>query len=76
MKKLKGIVNWFNDAKGYGYISSPHADLIFVHHTAIEGPGFKTLVEGQEVEFVIVTGPKGPQAFEVTKIGENLYDPK
>jgi len=71
MKKIKGIVDWFNDAKGYGYISSPHADAVFVHYTNIEGVGFKTLVEGQEVEFQIVYGPKGPQALSVNKIGES-----
>lgn len=76
MKKLKGIVDWFNDAKGYGYISSPHCDSLFVHYTEIVGTGFKTLVEGQEVEFSIVTGAKGPVAAEVRKIGEGLYDPK
>lgn len=70
MKKIKGIVNWFNDAKGYGYISSPHCDHLFVHYTSIEGVGFKTLSEGQEVEFVIVDGPNGPQAFNVKKIGD------
>lgn len=68
MKRLKGLVDWFNDAKGYGYISSPHAEKLFVHYTAIDGPGFKTLVEGQEVEFSIITGPKGPQACAVTKL--------
>lgn len=70
MKKIKGLVVWFNDSKGYGYISSPHADSIFVHYTAITGSGFKTLHEGQEVEFEIVTGPKGPQAVNVSKLGE------
>lgn len=76
MKKIKGIVTWFNDSKGYGYISSPHSESIFVHYTAIEGSGFKTLAEGQEVEFAIVTGPKGPQALHVNKIGVDLYDPQ
>lgn len=67
--KTKGTVKWFNDAKGYGFIqkdNSPNSD-IFVHYAAITGDGFKTLAEGQEVEFDLITGPKGPQAFEVVK---------
>lgn len=69
MKKIKGIVTSFNDAKGYGFISSPYSESLFVHYTAISGPGFKTLAEGQEVEFKIITGPGGPQASEVFKLG-------
>ena len=63
----KGNVKWFNDAKGYGFISRPDGPDVFVHHTAIQGEGFRTLSEGQEVEFDIVDGPKGLQAANVRK---------
>jgi CspA family cold shock protein len=63
----KGNVKWFNDAKGYGFISRPDGPDVFVHHTAIQGEGFRTLSEGQEVEFDIVEGPKGLQAANVRK---------
>jgi CspA family cold shock protein len=63
----KGSVKWFNDAKGYGFISRADGPDVFVHHTAIQGEGFRTLAEGQEVEFDIVEGPKGLQAANVRK---------
>jgi CspA family cold shock protein len=63
----KGNVKWFNDAKGYGFISRPDGPDVFVHHTAIMSEGFRTLSEGQEVEFEIVEGPKGLQAANVRK---------
>lgn len=63
----KGNVKWFNDAKGYGFISRPDGPDVFVHHTAIQGEGFRTLSEGQEVEFDITEGPKGLQAANVRK---------
>ncbi|MBS1959362.1 MAG: cold shock domain-containing protein [Bdellovibrionales bacterium] len=64
----KGTVKWFNDAKGYGFIQTEGtSDDIFVHYSAIQGDGFKTLSEGQMVDFELVTGPKGPQAFNVMK---------
>jgi CspA family cold shock protein len=63
----KGRVKWFNDAKGYGFISREDGPDVFVHHSAIMGEGFRTLAEGQEVEFEIVQGPKGLQASNVTK---------
>jgi len=63
----KGTVKWFNDAKGYGFISRPDGPDVFVHHTAIQSEGFRTLSEGQEVSFDIVEGPKGLQAANVTK---------
>lgn len=63
----KGNVKWFNDAKGYGFISRADGPDVFVHHTAIEGDGFRTLTEGQEVEFDIMEGPKGLQAANVRK---------
>lgn len=63
----KGNVKWFNDAKGYGFISRPDGPDVFVHHTAIIGEGYRTLSEGQEVEFDIMEGPKGLQAANVKK---------
>lgn len=66
--RSKGRVKWFNDQKGYGFIEQPNGEDLFVHHTAIQGQGFKTLEEGQEVEFDIVEGPKGLQAANVVKL--------
>lgn len=65
--RVNGKVKWFNDAKGYGFIERPDGDDVFVHYTAIAGAGFRSLTEGQEVEFDIVDGPKGKQAANVTK---------
>ena len=65
MEKETGIVKWFNDSKGYGFISRESGDDVFVHHTAIVGEGFKSLNEGDRVEFVITQGQKGPAAAEV-----------
>ena len=62
---LNGKVKWFNDAKGYGFIETSEGKDIFVHYSAIMKEGFKTLVEGQVVEFDIVDGAKGPQAANV-----------
>ncbi len=66
--RLTGKVKWFNDAKGYGFIERPDGDDVFVHYTAIEGSGFRSLSEGMEVEFEVVDGPKGKQAANVTKV--------
>ena len=63
-----GTVKWFNDSKGFGFIEQESGDDVFVHHTAITGDGFKTLDEGQSVEFDIVQGPKGLQAANVVKL--------
>lgn len=63
----KGKVKWFDDKKGYGFIELENGTDVFVHHTAIQGTGFKTLREGEPVEFEITTGPKGKQAANVTK---------
>jgi CspA family cold shock protein len=62
----RGTVKWFNDTKGYGFIAPDEGgDDLFVHHTAIEGQGFKTLKEGAKVEYEVTQGPKGPQAAHV-----------
>ena len=63
-----GTVKWFNAEKGYGFISRENGEDVFVHFSAISMDGFKTLDEGQEVEFEIVEGEKGPQATNVSKI--------
>jgi len=65
--RITGKVKWFNNAKGYGFIEREGGNDVFVHFSAIQGAGFRTLEEGQEVEFEIVDGPKGPQAGNVTK---------
>lgn len=65
---VKGTVKWFNATKGYGFISTENGDDVFVHYSAIEQDGFKTLEEGQQVQFEIVQGEKGPQATHVTKL--------
>ena len=68
MSLTSGLVKWFNDAKGYGFIQQEGSDKdVFVHYTAIQGDGFKTLAEGQKVEFELIDGPKGPQAANVSK---------
>ena len=66
--KLTGRVKWFNDSKGYGFIEQEGGRDIFVHYTAIQGDGFKSLAEGQKVEFEITEGAKGPQATKVVKV--------
>jgi CspA family cold shock protein len=62
-----GKVKWFNDKKGFGFIEQPNGEDIFVHFSVIEGDGFKSLDEGQEVEYEAVQGPKGLQAARVVK---------
>jgi CspA family cold shock protein len=62
-----GTVKWFNDAKGYGFISQEGGEDVFVHHTAIQMDGFRTLKEGERVEFDITQGPKGLQAANVRR---------
>ena len=63
-----GKVKWFDDRKGFGFITTESGDDIFVHHSAIQGGGFKTLRDGQDVSFDVEQGPKGPQAKNVVKI--------
>jgi cold shock protein len=66
--RITGKVKWFNNAKGYGFIEREGGSDVFVHFSAVQGNGFRTLEEGQAVEFEIVDGPKGPQAGNVTKV--------
>lgn len=64
----KGKVKWFSSEKGYGFIASDEGGDVFVHHTAIQGEGYRTLNEGQAVEFEVQQGQKGPQAVNVVKL--------
>jgi cold shock protein len=66
-RSLVGKVKWFNNSKGFGFIGREDGPDVFVHYTAITGDGYKSLQEGESVEFEIVQGPKGPQAAEVKK---------
>jgi len=63
-----GTVKWFNNSKGYGFIARESGSDVFVHHTAIQGDGYKSLDEGQKVEFEVTQGPKGDQASNVVKV--------
>jgi CspA family cold shock protein len=63
-----GTVKWFNDSKGFGFISQENGDDVFVHHTAIQSDGFKSLSEGEKVEFEVEEGQKGSKASNVVKI--------
>jgi cold shock protein len=67
-ERVQGVVKWFNAEKGYGFISRENGDDIFVHYSAIEGSGYRTLEQGNQVEFELTQGPKGEQAHRVTKI--------
>lgn len=64
----QGTVKWFNDSKGYGFITSEDGGDLFVHHTSIQGNGFKSLAEGDKVSFDVEKGPKGPKAINVVKL--------
>ena len=64
----KGTVKWFDNSKGYGFISRSTGKDVFVHHSAIQGEGYKSLEEGQEVQFEVTKGPKGDQAVNVVKL--------
>jgi CspA family cold shock protein len=64
----KGTVKWFNDSKGFGFITSEDGGDVFVHHTSIQGSGFKSLAEGDSVSFDTEKGPKGLKAINVTKL--------
>lgn len=67
MDRMKGTVKWFNNAKGYGFIGREEGADVFVHYSAIVSEGYKSLQEGDQVEFEIAQGQKGPQAANVTK---------
>ena len=62
MSRVTGKVKWFNESKGFGFLEQESGPDVFAHFSAIQGSGFKTLAEGQEVEFTVTQGPKGPQA--------------
>ncbi len=64
----RGVVKWFNDSKGFGFIEQEGGEDVFVHFSSIQGDGFKSLAEGQEVSFDVVQGAKGPQAANVVKM--------
>jgi CspA family cold shock protein len=68
-ERLTGVVKWFNSQKGYGFIEREGGPDVFVHYSAITGEGWRNLEEGDQVEFSITEGPKGPQASEVVKSG-------
>jgi CspA family cold shock protein len=72
----KGKVKWFSNQKGYGFITTTEGKDVFVHFSAIESEGYKSLKENQEVEFEIMQGPKGDQAMNVTVIGEAEVEKK
>ncbi len=67
---MKGRVKWFNNAKGYGFIGREDGTDVFVHYSSIQSEGYKSLNEGDEVEFEIEQGPKGPQAARVIPVGQ------
>jgi len=66
MSKTQGTVKWFNESKGFGFIERESGSDVFAHFRAINGDGFKTLKEGQKVEFTVTEGAKGPQAEDIT----------
>jgi CspA family cold shock protein len=67
-ERITGTVKWFNGSKGFGFISRAEGEDVFVHHSAIQGDGFRNLEEGQQVEFGVETGPKGLRAADVVVI--------
>ena len=66
--KVNGVVKWFNEAKGFGFIEQESGADVFAHFSAIESTGFKTLTEGQRVEFLVTQGQKGPQAEQIVAL--------
>lgn len=72
MERIRGKVKWFNNVKGYGFIGRESGPDVFVHYSALQQEGYKSLQEGEDVEFEIVEGKKGPQAEHVTRVGETI----
>ena len=72
MASYKGVVKWFNNAKGYGFLGRNDGADVFVHYSSIQHDGYKSLKEGEEVEFDVVQGDKGPQADQVIRIKEPM----
>ena len=70
VERIQGVVKWFNADKGYGFIKQETGPDVFVHYSAIQGAGFRTLEEGEEVEFEITEGQKGKQASNVTRVSQ------
>lgn len=68
MSTVTGTVKWFNESKGFGFIEQESGPDVFAHYSAIQGGGFKTLAEGQKVEFTVTDGPKGPQAENIVPL--------
>jgi CspA family cold shock protein len=69
--KMRGVVKWFNNSKGYGFVGRDDGPDVFIHYSAIAGDGYRTLEEGNLIEFEIVEGPKGPQAANVRRASSN-----
>ena len=67
-EKINGTVKWFNESKGYGFIEQASGPDLFAHYSAIQSGGFKTLAEGQKVEFIVSQGQKGPQAEQIVAL--------
>ena len=75
-ERVTGTVKWFNSQKGYGFIQREGANDVFVHYSAIQGDGFKNLVEGQRVEFAVEQSPKGPHAANVVALSNPPAPPQ
>lgn len=69
-ERITGTVKWFNSQKGFGFIARENGPDVFVHYSAIQGAGYRELIEGERVEFSVVQGPKGLQAAEVIRVGQ------
>jgi CspA family cold shock protein len=76
MSRMKGTVKWFSNEKGFGFITQANGPDVFVHHTAIQGEGFRTLVEGEEVEFDVADDGRGPKAQNVTRLNPPADAPR